>query len=264
LEIAKFHDYAKPSRTEALARRQVIEQARKDVHEVLPEYVLEIFGSERTGIALATSDIDLRLVRREDLADGSGKIVPPRWERKTLEKALKTLFTRKFFRNPKYLLPVLRHARYPLLSLQHGASGLDIQIVLANDTSVSREYMRQYMQEYPYLRQVYSIVKTLFEVRGLSDVFRGGFGSYSIFMMIVASLQQMPHKRKDAMGALQNFLRFWAQFDTTEKGISIDPPELFDKREKLVMPPKVQEMVMVSFVSLLRIVHTSSNTVLGG
>jgi non-canonical poly(A) RNA polymerase PAPD5/7 len=245
LEIAKFHNYARPSRIEALARRKIIEQVRNDVRKVLPDHILEVFGSERTGVALATSDIDLRLMRSEDLVDSAGKMPPSRAERNILINGLHKLYRRNFTNNPEYLLPVLRNARYPLISVQHRASGLDLQIVLANDTSLSREYMQQYMQEYPYLRQVYSVVKTMFDVRGLSDVFRGGLGSYSIFMMIVASLKHAPSQSKEAAGALHNFLRFWGQLDTTEKGVSIDPPTLFSKGEELVMRDKVKAQIAV-------------------
>ena len=245
LEIAKFHDYAKPSRTEALARRKVIEQVRAHVREILPGHVLEVFGSERTGIALATSDIDLRLMSRQDLVDGTGKMPPSREERKKLLDGLYKLLRSQFQRNRAYLLPTMRHARYPLISLQDRASGLDVQIVLSNDTSLSREYMQRYMQEYPYLGQVYTVIKTTFDARGLSDVFRGGFGSYSLFMMLVASLKHLPSKRNDATGALQNFLHFWGHFDTTKQGVSIEPPVLFDKSEELVMGEKVKAQALV-------------------
>ncbi|KAF2687926.1 hypothetical protein K458DRAFT_332404 [Lentithecium fluviatile CBS 122367] len=244
LEIAKFHDYARPSRTEALGRRNIIEQVRNHVREALPSHILEVFGSERTGIALATSDIDLRLMRHEDLVDGRGKMPPDGEERRLLLKDLQTLHRKKFYGNRAYLMPVMRHARYPLISLQDRASGIDVQIVLSNDTSLSRELMQQYMQEFPFLRQLYSVVKTIFDARGLSDVFRGGFGSYTIFMMVVASLKHKPHKRNDAMGALLNFLRFWGHFDTTKQGVSIEPPILFDKSEVLVMTDTAKQHIL--------------------
>jgi non-canonical poly(A) RNA polymerase PAPD5/7 len=257
LEIAKFYDYAKPSRSEALVRRKVIEQVRTHVREVLPDHVLEVFGSERTGIALATSDIDLRLMSRQDLVDGSGKMPPSKEERRSLLNGLHKLHRSKFQGNRSYLLPTVRHARYPLISLQDRASGLDVQIVLSNDTSLSREYMQQYMQEYPYLRSVYSVIKTMFDARGLSDVFRGGFGSYSLFMMLVASLKHMPSKRNDATGALLNFLHFWGTFDTTKQGVSIEPPILFDKSEELVMRDKVKAQFQVRLQSFRHAYHTN-------
>ena len=103
--------------------------------------------------------------------------------------------------------------------------------------------MQRYMQEIPYLRSLYYVVKTIFDIRGLSDVFRGGFGSYSIFMMLVASLKHAPHQRQDAAGGLLNFLKFYSDFDAKAHGISIEPVELFDK----VQHPVITNPVKISF-----------------
>ncbi|KAF1963335.1 Nucleotidyltransferase [Byssothecium circinans] len=244
LEITKFHEYAKPSRTEALARRQIVEQVREHAREVLPDYVLEVFGSERTGLALATSDIDLRLKKREDLAEPESDLPPsPLFRRHFLDDLYK-LHRNQFRDNPAYLMPMLRHARYPLITMQDRASSIDIQIVLSNDTSLARDAIHRYMQEYPYLRPTYTLVRTIFESRGLADVFRGGFGSYSIFMMLVAALRHKPPKKPNAAGALYSFLQFWSTFDTTTSGVSIEPPELFDKVANPVMPDKTKQQII--------------------
>ncbi|KAF2640254.1 Nucleotidyltransferase [Massarina eburnea CBS 473.64] len=243
LEIEKFHEYAKPSRTEALARRHLIEQVRGHAREVLPDHVLEVFGSERTGIALATSDIDLRLKSRDVQTDTTPGVPPSLARRKELLDALYSLHRKKFQNSRAYILATLRHARYPLISMQDRVSGLDIQIVLSNDTSHSRDLMHRYMQEFPYLRSTYSVVRTIFESRGLADVFRGGFGSYSIFMMLVAALRHKPKGRKDAAGALLSFLDFWGHFDYTAHGVSIDPPEFFDKAANPVIPEKTKQQI---------------------
>ncbi|KAJ4303397.1 hypothetical protein N0V90_002290 [Kalmusia sp. IMI 367209] len=243
-EIHAFYQFAKPTRAETFARRNVVEQVRTDVRPLFPGHALEIFGSERTGIALATSDIDLRMISREDSDWAKSNKPPSSAERRNLLKDLSTL-RKKAFNNNKYLLPTLRHARYPLLALQDRASGIDIQIVLSNDTSKSREYIQHYMTEYPYIRQVYAVVRAMFEQRGLSDVFRGGFGSYSIFMMLVASLQHQSNERKDAAGALINFMYYWAYFDTRKHGVSVSPPDYFDKTEHPVLSEATMAKIAV-------------------
>lgn len=253
LEIQAFHEYIRPSRAESIARKHVIEQVRKHVREVLPEYILEVFGSERTGVAFAVSDIDLRLVPSSVVSDPAQAKLPPSVEKRAkLRSDLMRLHKR--FRNmyrDDYMLPTVRWARYPLLSLQDRASGLDIQVVLANDTSSSREFMHRYMTEYPYLPQLYSVIKATMDVRGLSDVFRGGIGSYSLFMMIVATLKHNPHPRNDAAGALIHFLRFWSNFQAEHHGVSIEPPELFDKSEQVVMHAKTMSHIMASTPTII-------------
>lgn len=208
---------------------------RKHVREILPEHTLEVFGSERTGLASATSDIDLRLMTNSASGDPTTDRLPPSLrERNKALSELKYLFHRKLSSHSAYLLASLRHARYPLISLLDRQSGVDVQIVLANDHSIARAMMQSYMDEYPYLRQLFFIVKATFNVRGLSDVFRGGFGSYSLFMMIVASIKHASKLPQDMASALIQFLQFYSEFNTQEKGISIEPAYIFDKTSEIV------------------------------
>ncbi|KAF2445653.1 hypothetical protein P171DRAFT_386352 [Karstenula rhodostoma CBS 690.94] len=239
-EINDFYEYAKPTRAETFARKNIVEQVRADVRTRLPNHILEVFGSERTGMALALSDIDLRLVKR-DLLDQQASDKPPTPEaRRDFLRNLYDLRYKVFdgannVDAAKYISPTLRHARYPLVSVQDRGSGLDVQVVAANDTAKQREFIQRYMKEYPYLRQTYAVIKTMFDQRGLSDVFRGGFGSYPLFMMIVVSLQNQPNQRRDAAGALINFLYYWAYFKTKEKGVSVAPSKYFDKKENPIL-----------------------------
>ncbi|KAF9696349.1 hypothetical protein EKO04_005643 [Ascochyta lentis] len=245
LEIQAFHEYVRPNRAESIARKHIIEQVRLHVQSILPEYVLEVFGSERTGVAFAGSDIDLRLVPKDVMSNAAQAKLPPTPEDRTRRrKDLGRLYRGLIYKHKyDYLLPTLRWARYPLITMQDRTSGLDIQLVLSNDTSVSREWMQRYMNEYSYLPQLYSVVKATMDVRGLSDVFRGGIGSYSLFMMIVASLKHKPHPRNNAEGALIFFLRFWSTFKAEEHGVSIEPPEFFDKSEQVVMHAKAMSHI---------------------
>lgn len=246
VEIERFYDFAKPSHTELVVRRHLIEQVRAHVMKTHPYHELEVFGSERTGIALATSDIDFRLLRREQMEDPAlAKLPPTQAQRTRLMRDLHQLHNSNLLWHKAYINVVLRYARYPLISLQDRQSSLDVQIVLANDTSLSREIMEGYMKQYPYLRQLYFVIKTIFDVRGLSDVFRGGFGSYSLFMMIVASIRHNPHPRNDAAGGLINFLKFYRDFPTTKQGISIEPVLLFDKQDIAVLTDTVKAKIEV-------------------
>ncbi|KAH9861870.1 hypothetical protein J1614_011623, partial [Plenodomus biglobosus] len=239
LEMDRFRAYITPNRFEKLARSDLIKQVRRHALAQLPAHALEVFGSERTGLALATSDIDLRVIRPNQVTDPALAQLPPSPEERLQGMAaLLKMHSRLRKASPHYMLTFIRHARYPLISLQDRRSGLDVQIVLSNDTSNSRTLIHGYMEKYPYLHTLFTVIKTIFDIRGLSDVFRGGFGSYSLFMMIVASIQQSPHPPNDAAGGLINFLRFWRDFDTTKHGISIEPAEIFDKSTVAVLTRK--------------------------
>lgn len=251
LEIQAFHEYIRPNQAEKLARKHVIEQIRQHVQEILPEYVLEVFGSERTGVAFAGSDIDLRLVPKDVFSTAAQARMPPTpEERAKLRDDLNHLFRALQSKHRgTYQLFLLRWARYPLIALQDKASGLDVQLVLSNDTSFSREFMQRYKSEYSYLPQLYSVIKATLDVRGLADVFRGGIGSYSLYMMIVASLQQKPHPRKNAAGSLSFFMRFWHSLKAEQHGVSIEPAEFFNKSEQAVMHAKAMGHIQVSLNS---------------
>lgn len=199
-------------------------------------------------MAFAGSDIDLRLVPKNVMSDAAQSTLPPDPAERARRRWQLTRLHRSLLQRQKkhYILPVLRWARYPLIALQDRSSGLDVQIVLSNDTSTSREYIQHYIQEYPYLPELYSVIKAALDIRGLTDVFRGGIGSYSLFMMIVASLKHNPHPHKDAAGALQNFLRFWGNFNTTSRGVSIEPTEYFEKLQRPVMHEKAIEHIAVN------------------
>ncbi|KAF2001428.1 hypothetical protein P154DRAFT_619439 [Amniculicola lignicola CBS 123094] len=238
-EMALFEKFIRPNEAEKRARRHIMSKARQIALGVLPKYLMEPFGSQATGLAFALSDIDLRL-RPQDDKDMKLRI-PSKDERGALQAALYRL-KRKYNADQKdtWTKGEILHARYPLLEIQHMASGLTVQIVSANDTSEQRKIIKQYQTEFLYLTRLYCTIKTIFDIRGLSNVFRGGFGSYAILMMIVAALKHNPPTVKNSVGGLVSFLDFWGRFDTTTQGISLEPAEFFDKAETPVISKRAQ------------------------
>ena len=246
MEIDNFYELAKPTAHEITARKHVTEQVRTHVAKILPLHDLEVFGSERTGLAFPTSDIDFRLVSPRQRGEESAlAMLPPK--RKERMRGVNDLYRLwHLMKNSKaYMFCQIRHARYPLLMLQDRDSRLDVQIVLANDSSLTRQCIERYQRRIPYLHKLFFVVKTMFDVRGLNDVFRGGFGSYTILMMIVASIRHKSHPRGDAAGALVHFLKFYAYQDFSKEGISIEPPVKFNRHEMPVLTSKVKSKLKV-------------------
>lgn len=207
----------------------------------------EVFGSERNGLAFPVSDIDIRFVPIPREHDPFQERPPPTQEdRDECLRHLRRLF-KKFHQEQKEFLNItLRHARYPLIAMYHRPSGLDIQIVLANDSAHQRNIIQLYMDDIPFLRKVYFLIRTMLDIRGLTDVFRGGFGSYSLFMMVVASIKLAPEPPRDAASALRHVLKFYADFDTYKKAISIDPPYIFDKAAEPIVSPDIRAKIDVN------------------
>ena len=143
------------------------------------------------------------------------------------------------------------YSRVPLVSLRDKESQIEVQIVLSNETAFARGRMEHYMREFTCLRELFMVVKVMFDIRHLTDVYMGGFGTYSIFYMIVASLlhskKRNPklYKDPDTATALMDFLKFWGTLNTEKVGVSIDPYDLFDKDHHKVMSDKTRSQLMV-------------------
>lgn len=223
-EIQSFVKYIKPTDLEIAARDAVIRQTRDLIHDILPDHSTEVFGSQRTGLNLATSDIDIRLWK-ENVPEMKGTIarMAPRHQvRKILERDLNILH-HTLDAHPDYKLCQLRHARYPLISVQHTASGYDLQIVCNNDTANSRETIKELLQKDEDIYALFSLWKTMLDIRGLSDVYRGGLGSYSLLIMIIAALRALSLTETESVS--RKFLltlRFYGEiFDSYKHGLTV-------------------------------------------
>jgi non-canonical poly(A) RNA polymerase PAPD5/7 len=223
-----FLEYMKPTVAEEAARDRVVSDLRAVIKAVLPDHSTEVFGSQRTGLALATSDIDIRLFEEGTVRTrGTRPNAAPRYEvRKQLEMHLTQLHLRLNL-HPDYVLIQRRYARYPLISLQHKDSGFDIQIVCSNDTTHSRELTRGLLKEDPDLHALYVVFKVMFDIRGLTDVYRGGAGSYTLFTMIVAAIEnRREFIRQPSLGAkFMEILDFYIKFNSYKHALAVKTPE---------------------------------------
>ena len=221
-----------PTKEERAARSAIIAQVQTIANNIAPGSTLELFGSQSTQLADPTSDLDFRL-RHDDLEREPGQRGPsptrPVAKRIMLGRLWKHFSV--FNQSMVFYRCEVRYGQFPLVQLNHYKTGLEIQIVSCNDTVSSREYVKSYLTEFPALRPLYLVVKTMLSSRGLNDVFKGGLGSYSIFMMVVASLKFNSGIRVDELGRLLlSFLRFYSELDTYKLGVSVDPPSTFEKR----------------------------------
>ena len=121
LEMKHFVEYMEPTKAEKAAREAVIADTRAVIAEAMgPEVQSEIFGSEKTGLATALSDIDIRLSYIEVKGDGD-----PR----NLSSRMKPLFHTLKELNDDFFCVVYRNSRFPIINAQHKRTGIDIQIV---------------------------------------------------------------------------------------------------------------------------------------
>ncbi|KIW05487.1 uncharacterized protein PV09_03371 [Verruconis gallopava] len=251
-EVKSFADWIRPTEAEAAAREAVIAETMTIVRKRLPQFDVEVFGSSRNGLALATSDIDLRIFRKDNADERSSRTpenssLPPRWKTRMANNNALSKLQESFLRHPDYLFSNIRHARYPLLHMQHKPSGYDVQIVCANDTSKQRALIQNYLEKKPHLFDLYAVLKATLDLRGLSDVFRGGLGSYNILIMILAALdlykptKMTDHTQLSEMHKLGFDLLFVLKFygtilDTYKYAVSANPFEITPKLDPADVP----------------------------
>ena len=205
---------------------------------------LTLLGSRSNGLATPTSDFDFTFTIPNVLP--GGRITPPSEIAVTqaqsstsdnkLEavKALKKV--EKHFRSSSRFsnTQLIRHARVPIIRSKHIATGLEVQLQTMAPYQAAKEYTVAYLSEFPSLRPLYIILRYSLEVRGLTTVFEGGLGSYSIFMMIATALKHSSGKfaSDDLAGQLLHLLEFYGTADLYNFGFSANPPRVFEKQKE--------------------------------
>ncbi|KAK4545037.1 hypothetical protein LTR36_003588 [Oleoguttula mirabilis] len=220
-EIVRFAAYMEPTPAEKAARQAVVAEACAMIQRTLGDTDVhtELFGSSKTGLALATSDIDIRLYT----ASPTGAQTTPA----DLGATMTDLY-RHMDASLDWICCVFRNAHYPIINAQHRATGLDLQIVSSPSTAAQQACTAQYLAELPHLRTLYPLVRTLLGTRGLVEVFNGGIGSYGLLMMLVAALtrRRSPAHPLPPTAAEQflHFLHFYTRdFDPSQQGLTISP-----------------------------------------
>ena len=226
-EIQLFYRFARPTEKEQSARNKIIADIHRTIEKTLPGCQSEIIGSHKSGMSMTVSDIDIRLFRDQDDTSTPFNLTK-REMRKQLMPDLGKLLD-AFQRRPDFKLAAIRHSRFPLISTLHEKSGIDVQIVCVNDKQPSRDLIQKYLFEDPDLFPLFSVVKMGLEVRGLSDVFRGGLNSYSLVMMIVASLKIRDQPSRTVGQKLMDFLSLYGNLDLYKNAIAVEPPAVYEK-----------------------------------
>ena len=229
-EIERFAKYVEPTPAERAARDAVIAELRAFITKNTSTNVgSNLFGSEVTGLATTTSDVDIRLEwnsgRRPD-------------KTATLWTPISEIYE-KMNDSTDYMCVIYRDTKFPIISAQHRRTGIDIQIVSAPPTKIQQALIREYLHELPHLKSVFSVARTMLGMRGLVDVFNGGIGSYGLLMMLVASLKRRGAEYPTTAGAqLLRFLDFYSDLDTEKYGVSVSPGKLFKKHNRDEYPVK--------------------------
>ncbi|KAG8437752.1 hypothetical protein GDO86_008454 [Hymenochirus boettgeri] len=187
-EIIDFYKYMSPRPEEEKMRMEVVNRIEEVIKELWPNADVQIFGSFKTGLYLPTSDIDLVVFGKwENL---------PLW---TLEEAL-----RKHNVADENSVKVLDKATVPIIKLTDSFTEVKVDISFNVQNGVkAAQLIRDFVKKYPVLPYLVLVLKQFLLQRDLNEVFTGGIGSYSLFLMAVSFLQL--HSREDACSPDANY-----------------------------------------------------------
>ncbi|KAF2152483.1 hypothetical protein K461DRAFT_313168 [Myriangium duriaei CBS 260.36] len=184
-EIAKFAEWVSLTEDEQRARNTVTDMIIGLIKDVAPELKTEVFGSSATGLADPMSDIDVRLfpldkkkVHADLLSAGIVQVADA------------------LAHHPDFDQVSMQYKPLNLVQATHVPSGLSVQIVAGPQQSECMGFVRKSLRQYPQLKSIYHVVKSMLECRDLVQPYKGYLSSYGLFNLIVASL-----KARDTMRA---------------------------------------------------------------
>ncbi|KAB5525851.1 hypothetical protein PHYPO_G00144970 [Pangasianodon hypophthalmus] len=211
-EIKDFYEYMSPRPEEEQMRLEVVDRIQRVIKDLWPSADVQVFGSFSTGLYLPTSDIDL-------VVFGNWETLPL-W---TLEEAL-----RKRNVADENSIKVLDKATVPIIKLTDAHTEVKVDISFNVHSGVkAANLIKDFKKKFPVLPYLVLVLKQFLLQRELNEVFTGGIGSYSLFLMAVSFLQL--HYREDVcspnsnMGVLliEFFELYGRHFNYLKTGIRI-------------------------------------------
>jgi DNA polymerase sigma len=226
-EIRAFQDFMTPTLFESQASNTVVKDLKLRFEELFPNHRTELVGSRATGLALPRSDIDLQISPK------STTTFRPN-HRRFLKEVFEAVSHDKDGSHGLVDIELVK-ATTPIIRAVHCATDLKVQLQIADDGLVSKKYVQNYIAEFPNLQPLYTLIRSMLEIRGLTGVFGGGVGSYTIVMMVVASLKHSHASSSTDDLSKQLFYFFDMFLDTnfSKTCISVDPPTVYYKHTNL-------------------------------
>ncbi|MEQ2234152.1 Terminal nucleotidyltransferase 4A, partial [Ilyodon furcidens] len=155
-------------------RLEVVDRIKGVIQDLWPSAEVQVFGSFSTGLYLPTSDIDLVVFGKWETL--------PLW---TLEEAL-----RKRNVADENSIKVLDKATVPIIKLTDSFTEVKVDISFnVNGGVKAAQLIKDFKEKYPVLPYLVLVLKQFLLQRDLNEVFTGGIGSYSLFLMAVSFLQ---------------------------------------------------------------------------
>ena len=177
-EIEVYAEYIRPSPAEFKIREHIMSTLSELVSTLFVDAQLHAFGSTATNTVLANGDIDLVILNKVQQQD----------KLPTLRKLNSHLRRHKDFTR----VHLIDKAKVPIVKFVHALSGIYIDISCDQQNGIkAAEMMNTMLEKRPFHPLLY-VLKAFLREHQLNEVRTGGFGSFSLSIMIAGFLNSHP------------------------------------------------------------------------
>ncbi len=179
-ELMAFDHWMAPTAAEHETRCMVIELISRAIKSQFRDAEVHPFGSQETKLYLPQGDLDLVVVSRS-------------MANLRTQSALRTMAACLRRHNLATDVQVIAKAKVPIIKFVTTYARLKVDISLNHTNGLTTaSFVNSWLRKWPHIRPLIIVVKHLLMQRGMSEVFSGGLGSYSIIIMVISFLQLHP------------------------------------------------------------------------
>ncbi|XP_053992450.1 non-canonical poly(A) RNA polymerase protein Trf4-1-like isoform X2 [Hylaeus volcanicus] len=180
--FGRFHEelhalllWLDPTPEEILLRQRVLAKITLVAKSLWPNCTVTPFGSYYTGLWLPVGDMDISIMDVEGSQILNLKMLTISLARLGIPVAVE----------------VISSARVPIVKYIDSETGISVDLSLNTESAMdTSHFICRQLELYPWLRPLIMIIKLFLYQRRLGETYRGGIGSYLLFVLCLSFLQQ--------------------------------------------------------------------------
>jgi non-canonical poly(A) RNA polymerase PAPD5/7 len=238
-EICDFYEYVRPRDYEEAARLDLVSRVETAIrawsgangHAATAD--VHCFGSFASGLYLPTADMDLVVISKSFLNNGTRQIGQTQNQLRAITNHMEKLGIAK-----PHTATFIGRSKVPIVKFTDKRTGIKVDISFENDSGFpALEKFKAWKQQYPALPVLVALVKQVLVMRGINEVFCGGVGGFTTICLVMHILQTMPEIQSGSMDPSQHYGEIFMKFldfygnkiDIRSTGILMHSPYHYDK-----------------------------------